>query len=148
VTPSTDQSGLRIGTAERESATTALGEHLAAGRLDVDEYGDRVGSAHAARTFAELDALFIDLPAPHPKPVDVEPTFAAAGRPPFGERRGGYPRWMPASVGVRVAILLIVLAAAPIWLPILVLVGVLYFVVVPMLVQGRVQGRGGYRRRW
>jgi hypothetical protein len=38
--------------------TTAYGE----GRLTKDEYDDRVGSALAARTYAELDQLVIDLP--------------------------------------------------------------------------------------
>jgi hypothetical protein len=38
--------------------TTAYGE----GRLTKDEYDDRVGSALAARTYAELDQLVSDLP--------------------------------------------------------------------------------------
>lgn len=57
---------LRIGTKERESAYAALNAHLDAGRLDVDEYGDRYAKASLARTRAELELLFTDLPAPHP----------------------------------------------------------------------------------
>lgn len=57
---------IRIGDAERQSALTALGEHMTAGRLDIDEYGDRTAQVAAAKTRADLQALFADLPAPHP----------------------------------------------------------------------------------
>jgi len=57
---------LRIGTEERESALTALGDHLAAGRLDVDEYGERAARAAEATTVSALRPLFDDLPPPHP----------------------------------------------------------------------------------
>ncbi|HEY3504941.1 MAG TPA: DUF1707 domain-containing protein [Actinocatenispora sp.] len=85
------RSGVRIGDAERESALTALGEHLSAGRLDIDEYGDRSARVTAARTREELAALFDDLPAPHPTfqrppaevPAVAEET-AVARRPPGG----------------------------------------------------------------
>lgn len=59
-------SELRIGDTERESALTALGEHMSAGRLDIEEYGDRTAKVSAAKTRGELSALFTDLPAPHP----------------------------------------------------------------------------------
>ena len=55
----------RIGTAERQQAMDALDAHLNAGRLDPDEYGERVGRASVARTVADLEPLFADLPAPH-----------------------------------------------------------------------------------
>lgn len=57
---------LRIGIAERTSAMKALDAHLEAGRLDIDEYGDRSARAASATLASELDALFTDLPAPHP----------------------------------------------------------------------------------
>lgn len=57
---------LRIGTAERTAAMKALDEHLAAGRLNVEEYADRSATAANATVAAELSALFTDLPAPHP----------------------------------------------------------------------------------
>jgi hypothetical protein len=59
-------SEIRIGDSERETAMSALGEHMSSGRLDVDEYGDRVARVTAAKTRGELTALFTDLPAPHP----------------------------------------------------------------------------------
>ncbi len=55
----------RIGNAERQQAMDALDVHMSAGRLDPDEYGERVGKASVARTTADLEPLFADLPAPH-----------------------------------------------------------------------------------
>lgn len=57
---------LRVGDAERYQAATALGEHFATGRLDQDEYDTRVRAAYAARTRADLETLFGDLPDPAP----------------------------------------------------------------------------------
>lgn len=69
---------LRIGTREREDAIRVLGEHFAEGRLPMDEYEQRVGSAVEAQTQGELRALFTDLPAPFPRfmappPVPLPP---------------------------------------------------------------------------
>jgi hypothetical protein len=60
-------SEIRIGDTERESALTALGDHMSTGRLDIDEYGDRTARVAAAKTRGDLLALFGDLPEPHPK---------------------------------------------------------------------------------
>lgn len=57
---------IRISDAERDEAITTLGLHMSTGRLDLDEYEERCGRAAAARTRGELEALFTDLPAPHP----------------------------------------------------------------------------------
>jgi hypothetical protein len=67
-------SQIRIGDTERESALTALGEHMSAGRLDIDEYGDRTARVATAKTRGELTGLFSDLPQPHPQ-------FGATPRP-------------------------------------------------------------------
>jgi hypothetical protein len=53
---------VRIGTPEREAAVAALDLHWQAGRLDAGEHERRTTLAKAARTRAELDALFADLP--------------------------------------------------------------------------------------
>lgn len=58
---------LRIGHAERKAAQEALDEHLAAGRLGIDEYADRSAAAANAVVAADLTALFTDLPQPHPQ---------------------------------------------------------------------------------
>ena len=82
---------LRIGTAERNAALRALDEHLAAGRLQIEEYGERSALAANAVTAADLAALFADLPAPHPDvPVPVVAPVPAEATPPAattGSRR-------------------------------------------------------------
>lgn len=54
--------GLRIGTVERERAAAALGDHFAAGRLNIDEFDERVRQVYLAKTAADLVPLFADLP--------------------------------------------------------------------------------------
>ncbi len=73
---------LRIGTAERTAAMKALDEHLAAGRLQVEEYGERSALAATATTAPQLAALFEDLPAPHPPLPGIRPADAPWGPPP------------------------------------------------------------------
>jgi Domain of unknown function (DUF1707) len=67
---------LRASHADRERAIDVLKAAFAEGRLDQDEYTDRVGLAHASRTYADLGALVADLPvgpfgtlAPAPSPA-------------------------------------------------------------------------------
>jgi DUF1707 SHOCT-like domain len=73
---------MRVGDTEREQALSALGEHMSAGRLDIDEYGDRSARVTAARTRGELLALFNDLPEPKPVFGARQPVAApAATRP-------------------------------------------------------------------
>src|SRR5919112_1100620 len=72
---------LRIGTAERTAAMKALDEHLAAGRLEIEEYGERSARAANAVTAPELAALFDDLPAPHPELPGVAPLLPATAPP-------------------------------------------------------------------
>ncbi|TCC27243.1 DUF1707 SHOCT-like domain-containing protein [Kribbella speibonae] len=56
---------IRIGDSEREDAVRRLGEHYEAGRLSADEHSERVEQALQARTGADLDGLFADLPGAH-----------------------------------------------------------------------------------
>ena len=67
---------LRASHADRERAIDVLKAAFAEGRLSQDEYTDRVGQAHASRTYADLGALVADLPvgpfgtlAPAPSPA-------------------------------------------------------------------------------
>jgi hypothetical protein len=68
--PGPDEGGgstdLRLGDADRAAALDALGKHLEAGRLDVDEFGERSVHASMAVRCSDLRPLFADLPAPHP----------------------------------------------------------------------------------
>jgi hypothetical protein len=59
----------RVGNHERDSAIAALQHHVAAGRLTSTEYEDRSLTARDARTWADLEALFTDLPAPGPAEI-------------------------------------------------------------------------------
>ena len=53
---------VRVGHAEREAATAALGGHLVAGRLLPTEYEQRAEAVTAARTRADLRAALRELP--------------------------------------------------------------------------------------
>jgi TM2 domain-containing membrane protein YozV len=68
---------LRIGTAEREAAVKLLGDHMAEGRLALEEYEERTAAALEARTRADLRPLFRDLPLPHPAFMAPSPPLPA-----------------------------------------------------------------------
>ncbi|WP_337960484.1 DUF1707 domain-containing protein [Kutzneria chonburiensis] len=94
---------MRIGDAEREQALAALGEHMSAGRLTIDEYGERSAKVTAARTRGELVELFTDLPDPKPGAAPT-PQPAAAPQPPATvpeakvEKRSNAPRISMAAI--------------------------------------------------
>jgi hypothetical protein len=71
---------IRIGNDERQAAAHALGDHYAQGRLEAGEYEERVSAAFTARTSADLDELFADLPRPTAAvaPVPVWPVVPVA----------------------------------------------------------------------
>ena len=95
----------RIGDAERDVATARLGDHFAAGRLDHEEYDERLDAIWSARTRADLDQVFWDLPvlaAPRPVPPAVRAALVATG----GSRCGCW------SVG---AVLLVAALDVPWW---------------------------------
>jgi len=55
---------MRVSDAEREAAAAELREHFASGRLSTsDELDQRLTSVFAAKTRADLNALFTDLPS-------------------------------------------------------------------------------------
>lgn len=117
---------VRVGTSEREQAAAALGEHFAAGRLDVTEYDDRVGRAYTAKTVAELTPLFADLPRPQP----------AAGR----LTAPGSRSWPPMAVLIMGAVLLFAIVSA-------VTTHFFPFFLFPLIIIGIFRARrGGYRR--
>ena len=53
---------VRASDAEREATVTRLQTAVGEGRIDLDEFGQRVDAAYAATTTDELDALLADLP--------------------------------------------------------------------------------------
>ena len=60
---------LRIGDPEREHAVLQLRRHLLDGRLEMEEFAERVGAAYEAKTQADLDKAMTGLPA---LPIEVE----------------------------------------------------------------------------
>lgn len=124
---------IRIGDSEREDAVRRLGEHYEAGRLSADEHSERIEQALKARTGADLESLFADLPGAHQaagagdagqgdegwagpwgwrRPPWTAPENAAgatgpgAGRPGFG---GPRPEWARRGVLGRVPVPLLIL---------------------------------------
>lgn len=59
--PASDQH-MRVSDAERQAVADRLAEHFSSGRLDQAEFDDRVGRAMSAKTRADLNGLFDDLP--------------------------------------------------------------------------------------
>ena len=60
-TPYPDQH-MRVSDAERQAVADRLAEHYGEGRLDQAEFDERVGRAMGAKTRADLNGLFDDLP--------------------------------------------------------------------------------------
>lgn len=82
-------SEIRISDSEREDALGKLGEHMSAGRLDIDEYGERSAKVATAKTRGELLGLFGDLPEPKPafgQPRPVAPVAPVRRERTFAEK--------------------------------------------------------------
>ena len=78
---------MRVSDAEREAAAAELREHFASGRLNQDELDQRLTAAFAAKTRADLNALFTDLPS-------SGRGWAGAGASAGGQSSGpGTPNW-------------------------------------------------------
>jgi hypothetical protein len=61
---------LRAGDRDRDAIADLLREQHLAGRLETDEFQERLDRCYAAKTFAELDELVADLPREAPtRPV-------------------------------------------------------------------------------
>lgn len=94
----------RVSDADRERAMADLSGHYAEGRLDHEEYDERLDAIWTARTRADLAVLFSDLPRPQ------------ASRPPAPARYDGPRRGFPLLPVIAVLVLLSVLTNAPFWL--------------------------------
>jgi class 3 adenylate cyclase len=73
-----DQGGAttRVSDAERDAVVTSLRGHFETGRLDFDEFNERVDETYAARTDADLRRVLRELPLPA-VPAAVEPRRAS-----------------------------------------------------------------------
>lgn len=94
----------RIGDRERESATSILNEHYAAGRIDTEEHAERLDAIWSARTRGDLDIVFWDLP----------PVVVPAARPPVPARRTTSWRF-PLGMFLVAALVLAVALQVPWW---------------------------------
>ncbi|GAA1825002.1 DUF1707 domain-containing protein [Microlunatus capsulatus] len=107
----------RIGDAERDRAVDALQTHMAEGRLDREEFDERLSQALAARTAADLQPLFDDLPEPRPG-TGLE-TSSAYAPPPWSQAaptasavpavvpEAGLPATRPRPLGATLALTLV-----------------------------------------
>ena len=68
-----DVHAMRAADADRERTAEALRRAAGEGRLEPDELEERLDAAFAARTYAELEPLVADLPAPRPQPRRLRP---------------------------------------------------------------------------
>lgn len=102
---------LRIGDAERDAAAADLGEHFAAGRLNLDELHERLDEVFSAKTRGQLSRTMADLPGFRPlRPVT--PTANPAMAAPY--QRASHAT--PSDRAGRVAALSLLVLAMLIWL--------------------------------
>ncbi|MET7400163.1 DUF1707 domain-containing protein [Dactylosporangium sp. NPDC005572] len=74
-----DPKQLRASDNDRERVAEVLRAAAAEGRLDLDEVDERLHAVYAARTYAELEPLTADLPAPSSAPVPMDGVPPAPG---------------------------------------------------------------------
>jgi hypothetical protein len=97
----------RIADSDRERATSDLAGHYADGRLDHEEYDERLDAIWTARTRADLAVIFSDLPRP-------QATYPAPPARPAS--RGPRGRQFPLLPVIAVLVVLSVVTNAPFWL--------------------------------
>lgn len=121
---------MRVSDTERQRAIDELGRHLAAGRLDADEYTARVEAAAVAVDLSDLDRVLGDLPMLRIADPGARRRGAADARP------GDRPRWRARLIVLATVVVLaagIVLAVVAQWLALVALFGA--------WIIGAVQGR-------
>ncbi|MCX5198401.1 DUF1707 domain-containing protein [Streptomyces sp. NBC_00249] len=83
--PAPEPAALRASDADRERVVDRLRDAVAEGRLDMEEFEERLEAAYTSRTYAELEPLTRDLPAVSPVAGEFP---AAAGQPGSGSWAG------------------------------------------------------------
>jgi Domain of unknown function (DUF1707) len=78
-----DPSQLRISDADRHRVAEVLREAAAEGRLDMEELDERLETAYAAKVYADLIPITIDLPVDDrlPLPARAQPMLTPTGLP-------------------------------------------------------------------
>jgi hypothetical protein len=103
---STPDPRIRISDSDRERAMADLAMHYTDGRLDHEEYDERLDAVWTARTRADLALLFDDLPRPAVSYPPVRPAGVSS-------RRGSRFPLLPV---LALLVVLSVLFEAPLWL--------------------------------
>jgi Domain of unknown function (DUF1707) len=103
-----DNGHMRSSQADRERAVDVLKAAFAEGRLDQDEYTERVGQAYASRTYADLAVLTRDLPAGPLGTLAPQTVFLPEPLPPQWIPVSGRSRPGPRLIPVLVVVLLLV----------------------------------------
>ena len=100
---------MRISDAERTEVADRLSKHYSDGRLDQAEFNERLDRTMNAKTQADLNGLFADLPA-----TDEPDKTAKAARPP--DRRPANRRPVQRVVGlILITVVAIFVARALMW---------------------------------
>jgi hypothetical protein len=139
-----NQRDLRIGDAERDTAARELGEHFAQGRIDSEEYAERLDQVMNAKTAGELVPAFADLPR-----SGASATGRGAGPVGASTGAGRLPRLpelprMPFLFKVLVAFVLVALVFSH--LPLVVIALVVYVLAIRRV--GRRRRRSGSAQGW
>jgi hypothetical protein len=79
---------IRASDQDRDRVAGQLQEHHAVGRLDAEEFNDRLDKVYQAKTMGDLDDLTADLPAVDPYPL---PAASLPRRPPAPASGSGSP---------------------------------------------------------
>jgi hypothetical protein len=101
---------LRAADADRTAVADVLGRHMAAGRLTVAEYEERLTRAYAAKTYGELAELTTDLPDDAPTPASGATVARQGTRPARWGAHGwhgagsGDWRWWTSTAAIVIAI--------------------------------------------
>jgi hypothetical protein len=78
---------MRASDADRDATAERLAHALQEGRLNLDEYSDRLDRAMRAVTMGDLSALTCDIPMPPAQPPEREPAETADQRADIWRRR-------------------------------------------------------------
>jgi Domain of unknown function (DUF1707) len=113
-----------VSTAERSEVADALSQHYAEGRLDVNEFNERIELATNAKTRSDLASLTTDLPSPD-----------TGARVPIRQR--AHPR-------LRSGLVLAVVAGAAIWAMSAPHFGWIIATIVIFVVWRRIMGHGSH----
>ncbi|MET4048651.1 hypothetical protein BJD99_07550 [Rhodococcus sp. 1163] len=138
-----DNPDVRVGTAEREQAHSALSRHFSDGRLTLPEFDERSAVVASANTRRQLDSVFTDLPSPSLDPTASAPLDLRKSTSPANtDEHDGVDGWdwrktVMAVTPIIALILFFVVPVSPSWL---------FFLLIP-LVGALVAGGNRSRRR-